>query len=142
MSNLFELLKKDRMSFKLNKSQLESDLLTTLVGEIQTKSLQPKTILNDDLVTSIIKSFIKNIDQSLSMITNNNDINKLTKEKELLVGYLPVVTFISEDKLKELILDIKQQHSPTNIGVYMKLLTNTGNSFDKQLASNIIKSLI
>lgn len=142
MSNLFELLKKDRMSFKLNKSQLESDLLTTLVGEIQTKSLQPKTVLNDDLVTSIIKSFIKNIDQSLSMITNNNDINKLTKEKELLTSYLPVVNLISEDKLKELILNIKQQHSPTNIGVYMKLLTSTGNSFDKQLASNIIKSLI
>lgn len=142
MSNLFELLKKDRMSFKINKSQLESDLLTTLVGEIQTKSLQPKTVLNDDLVTSIIKSFIKNIDQSLSMITNNNDINKLTKEKELLTSYLPVVNLISEDKLKELILNIKQQHSPTNIGVYMKLLTSTGNSFDKQLASNIIKSLI
>lgn len=140
MSALLKQLKAEQLSARQNKNKIKSSLFTTLIGEIETKTLRPSTILNDELVISTIKYFLKNINEALNLVGENID---LIQEKHYLEELLPKQMDSSE--LNTLIETIVNKEislgNKVNLGLVMKLLAGYPN-IDKKLASELIKNYL
>lgn len=140
MSELLKQLKAEQLSARQNKNKIKSSLFTTLIGEIETKTLRPSTILNDELVISTIKYFLKNINEALNLVGENID---LIQEKHYLEELLPKQMDSSE--LNTLIETIVNKEislgNKVNLGLVMKLLAGYPN-IDKKLASELIKNYL
>lgn len=140
MSELLKQLKAEQLFARQNKNKIKSSLFTTLIGEIETKTLRPSTILNDELVISTIKYFLKNINEALNLVGENID---LIQEKHYLEELLPKQMDSSE--LNTLIETIVNKEislgNKVNLGLVMKLLAGYPN-IDKKLASELIKNYL
>ena len=140
MSALLKQLKAEQLSARQNKNKIKSSLFTTLIGEIETKTLRPSTILNDELVINTIKYFLKNINEALNLVGENID---LIQEKHYLEELLPKQMDSSE--LNTLIETIVNKEislgNKVNLGLVMKLLAGYPN-IDKKLASELIKNYL
>ena len=85
---LIEKIRHDMQEAKKNKEVLKANLLSTLYAEIFTLSKSGKELTEDDEI-KIIKKFIKNIDETLSLEITDEQKSKLNSEKEILEIYLP-----------------------------------------------------
>ena len=85
---LIEKIRHDMQEAKKNKEVLKANLLSTLYAEIFTLSKSGKELTEDDEI-KIIKKFIKNIDETLSLEITDEQKSKLNSEKEILETYLP-----------------------------------------------------
>ena len=85
---LIEKIRHDMQEAKKNKEVLKGNLLSTLYAEIFTLSKSGKELTEDDEI-KIIKKFIKNIDETLSLEITDEQKSKLNSEKEILETYLP-----------------------------------------------------
>jgi len=140
MSELLKQLKAEQLIARQNKNTIKSSLFTTLIGEIETKTLRPNTVLNDELVISTVKYFLKNINEALNLIGENQD---LLQEKQYLEVFIPKA--MSADELETLIKNIVEKEtaigSKINLGLIMKQLAGYSN-VDKMLASELIKKYV
>jgi len=140
MSELLKQLKAEQLVARQNKNTIKSSLFTTLIGEIETKTLRPNTVLNDELVISTVKYFLKNINEALNLIGENQD---LLQEKQYLEVFIPQA--MSAAELETLIKNIVEKEtavgSKINLGLIMKQLAAYSN-VDKKLASELIKKYI
>jgi uncharacterized protein len=114
----------------------EAALLSTLMGEIETLAKAGRGELTDAVVVTVIKKFIKNIDQVIEVVEPNSiGGQNAIKEKQLLEAFLPKQ--LSEQELQALIDDM----GCTNIGDAMKLLKqNYAGTYDGAMASKILKA--
>lgn len=140
MSELLKQLKAEQLVARQNKNTIKSSLFTTLIGEIETKTLRPNTVLNDELVISTVKYFLKNINEALNLIGENQD---LLQEKQYLEVFIPKA--MSANELETLIKNIVEKEtaigSKINLGLIMKQLAGYSN-VDKKLASELIKKYV
>lgn len=141
MLNTLSLIKQDQLTARKNKDKLAASLLTTLLGEIQTKTLSnPNKLSEEDLVISTVKYFLKNINETYTL-TKNPD---LLIEQTCLTKYLPIN--ITTEELTTLIKTYielqKSNNAPVNIGSVMGYLNNQKTPFDRAEASKIIKSCL
>lgn len=139
MSNLFVKIKEDHLQFRKTKDAIRASLLTTLIGEIQTKSFQPNVHLTDDLVLSVIKYFLKNIEETLK----HSDNEQLRIEKEILSTYVPAE--VDEATLKGAIVNFVNSGKGVvdiTIKSVMDHLKSLEINFSKQLAAKLIKEYL
>jgi len=106
MSELLKQLKAEQLVARQNKNTIKSSLFTTLIGEIETKTLRPNTVLNDELVISTVKYFLKNINEALNLIGENQD---LLQEKQYLEVFIPQA--MSAAELETLIKNIVEKET-------------------------------
>lgn len=143
--NLYQQIKIEQLEARKAKIQLQTNLYTTLLGEIQTASTGNKngsSEISDSDVLRVINKFIKNAKETLKL--KPNDVT-VSLELKLLETFLPKQ--LSEDELKTIILEIKSKcHSTLQanavLGFVMKeLKANYENQYDASKVKNIIQGL-
>ncbi len=119
---LMDTIRKDMFEAKKVKDKVKSNLLSTLFAEIFTLSKSGKE-LNEDDELKIIRKFLKNIDETLSLEIPADTKSKLETEKNILTAYLPkqlsteeideiVKSLVSEGKtIKDIMPYFKEKYS-------------------------------
>lgn len=140
---LFEQIKADQLVARKAHNGLAASLLTTLVGEASAigKNNGNRDVTDAEVVT-LVKKFIKGMDETLGFLGNRNAdaTNVVLAEKEILLKYLPKQ--MNEAALTQAILDIMITEG-ANVGKIMGALkTKFAGEYDGKVASTIIKDLI
>ena len=78
---LYKKLRKEHLNSRLERNMLKSNLLGSVLGEMETQVFINKTLAKDDLVIKTIQKFSKNL-----RIVDTDDSRK---ELEILEKYLP-----------------------------------------------------
>ncbi len=108
-----------RVASQCDKAKVRSRILTTLMGEIETKTTGTGVDVTDDLVIETIIKFVKNI--ALTLEKSIAPMADLHLERETLECFLPQK--ISDEQLEITIkLIIAFSEEPVNIGVVMREL--------------------
>lgn len=129
---LIEKIKTDIVTAMKDKDIIKRDLLRTLSGDCCKENKFP----DNNKVVSVIKKFIKNIEECLN-VANLEQSNKLNKEILILNSYLPKQ--LSETDLRFHIIQAKINGNK-DIGSIMKYLKSKfSNNFDGKRAGEIIK---
>lgn len=138
MSKLYETLKQELHTARLVKDSFKVMLLSTLIGELDSK--KSKGIFNDEVVLNTIKFFIKN-NESISNITGSQT-EEQKKELQILKAYLPQLLSVEEtkDKLSQVISLLKQSNDKLNKGNIMKLMKSF--PIDAKLVNNLIDEVL
>ncbi len=138
MSKLYETLKQELHTARLVKDSFKVVLLSTLIGELDSK--KSKGIFNDEVVLNTIKFFIKN-NESISNITGSQT-EEQKKELQILKAYLPQLLSVEEtkDKLNQVISLLKQSNDKLNKGNIMKLMKSF--PIDAKLVNNLIDEVL
>ena len=127
---MLKRIRTERATYRKNKETLNAEILTTLIGEIETEEKRNGIIFSDDDVIKVVQKFIKNINQTLAI--HPTDILKY--EKAFLEKYLPKQ--LSEEELKIIASDFKI------VGEYMKFLKqNYSGKYDSKFAMEVFKLL-
>lgn len=140
MSLLTEI-KKDQLAARKIKDKMKATLLTTLIGEAEMVGKNDgNRESTDSEVTAVIKKFVKNIDETLT-ICHDDD---LLIERTTLETYLPQQ--MTEEQLRQLVQSHVQSEGisgPQNMGVVMKFLSsNFAGQYDGKLASSVVREIL
>lgn len=148
--SLLQNIKNAQIQARKVKNEAHASALTTLIGEA---SMIGKNAGNRDTtdaeVMTVIKKFIKNIDETTDILSKNqsenqNKINSLREEKNLLQSFLP--TQMSEEDIKIAIKEIIANMNvtgPKAMGLVMKEMKNKyDGTYDGALVSKISKELL
>lgn len=139
MSTL-DLIKADRMTAMREGDTRTKEILTVLLGDLESDSKRG-IVIDDAYIVKTIKKAVQNATDNY----NRTGDDKFFREGQLLEGYLPKQ--MSEDKLRSEIANIieTQGHNdtPTNIGTVMAALkAEHDGSFDGGLAAKIVKEMV
>jgi uncharacterized protein YqeY len=96
---LIEKIKHDQLVARKNRDQIESTLLTTLIGEAD---MVGKNNGNrdpfDEEVISVVKKFLKGVNETIAILEKSGrDVSQFEKEREILDSYLP--TQLTKEKI-------------------------------------------
>jgi uncharacterized protein YqeY len=96
---LIEKIKHDQLVARKNRDQIESTLLTTLIGEAE---MVGKNNGNrdpfDEEVISVVKKFLKGVNETIAILEKSGrDVSQFEKEREILDSYLP--TQLTKEKI-------------------------------------------
>jgi len=133
---LIDQIKRDRITYKRQKSVTEGDILTTLLSEVQ--RLEKVDQENDDKVIGVINKYVKGLNE---MILLTEDSSDLENEKHVVSVYLPKQ--LTEAQLRThidyCIVEVKAE-TVRDMGKVMKLLKEReGGLYDGKVASTIVK---
>lgn len=135
MSELYDLICKDRLVARKHKQTAKVSLLTVLVGDIDKKAKDDgdRKPTDDDCLASIRK-LLKAVDENLKLRPKEEEF---VFEKALLEYYLPAQ--LNEDQILELLQDAK----PINIGSAMSFFKmNHSGQYDSKLVSKVAKEYL
>ena len=138
MSRLYDTLKQELHTARLVKDSFKVILLSTLIGELDSK--KSKGVFNDEVVLNTIKFFIKN-NEAISNVTGTQT-EEQKKELDLLKKYLPALLSVEEtkEKLNQVISLLKQSNEKLNKGNIMRLMRSF--SIDPKLVNNLIDEVL
>lgn len=130
---IIDSLKIQQLQARKNRDSATALTLSTVIGEIETLAKSGKGEMNDAVVTTVIKKFLKNIDETLKLVPSEH----LEHEKKLLESFLP--RQITEAEL-DAVIDKLIAEGNTNIGDAMKALKNQhAGTYDGAVASRLLK---
>jgi uncharacterized protein YqeY len=133
---LIEKIRHDMQEAKKNKEVLKANLLSILYSEIFTLSKSGKELTEDDEI-KIIKKFIKNIDETLSLEITEEQKLKLSSEKEILESYLPKQ--LSKEEIEKIVDEmISQGKVMKDIMAYFK--DNYAGRYDGRTVSETVRA--
>lgn len=135
--SLFNQVQAQRQALRKDPAQVIGfNILTLLVGELETVSKRDGSEISDEKVVAAAKKLIKSNDETVRLKAGVGT-EKLDAENDVLRTLLP-----KELSAQEL-LDILRDAKPTNIGEAMKHLNgNFAGKFDKGLASQVAKQFL
>jgi uncharacterized protein YqeY len=136
MSELLKQIKLDQVAARKLSDTITAGILTTLLGEA---SPSGKDTTTDAKVLAVIKKFVKNLNETVPLMTNPIDIGIGWLEISILKEYLPKQ--IEGSSLENLIYDLINHDGCDNLGKVMKALNGAfGGQFDGKEASKIAKA--
>jgi len=135
--SLFNEVQSRRQVLRKDPAQVAGfNILTLLVGELETVSKRDGSEITDDKVVAVAKKLIKSNEETLRLKAGAG-AEKLVAENDVLRTLLPQE--LSEDQLLKILADAK----PANIGEAMKHLNGQyAGQFDKGLASRVAKQYL
>ena len=139
---LLQQIKELQVQARKNKDSIAATLLTTLLGEaISVGKNAGNRDTNDGEVQAIVKKFIKNIDEVLSVLKiDDSRFEVLLHEKQILEQFLP--RQLSDEELTLHLTRMAADSGP-KLGVLMQMLKQEfAGQYDGQKASAIAKSLL
>lgn len=140
---LLQKIKYDQLSARKEKRTKAASLLTTLIGEASMVGKNDGNRESTDLeVINVIRKFIKNINETLSVMKPGSDsFNNLQEEKILLTAYLPKQ--LSENDLRFIVISYIDTFCDADIGTIMKFLKTTHDGkYDSKLAVKVVKEYL
>lgn len=126
---------------KNNRAKIKATVLSTLLGEIETKQKNTGAGMSDEDVIALIKKFIKDINTSLAVAKNED----LLVELEALNVFLP--RQMSQAELKSAVARITQAWKDClkdeDFGKIMGILKNQyAGQYDGSEAAKVVKAMI
>lgn len=118
--NIVERIKAEQLAARKNKDEVAKNLLTTLLGEIENLSKQPKVQVGFEF--QIIRKFLNNVEMYQKMDVGADRLAVLQREHDILTGLLP--SMVSREELVTVIREIlpEGKMTPKDRGVVMKTL--------------------
>lgn len=118
--NIVERIKAEQLTARKNKDEVAKNLLTTLLGEIENLSKQPKVQVGFEF--QIIRKFLNNVEMYQKMDVGADRLAVLTREHDILTSLLP--SMVSREELVTVIREIlpEGKMTPKDRGVVMKTL--------------------
>lgn len=135
MSELYELIAKDRLVARKHKEAGKASLLTVLVGEIDKRAKDDgNRAATDEDCMAVIQKLLKSVNENLKLRPDESDFHV---EKSILEYYLPA-------QLNEIqLLELFKGSQPMNIGSAMSFLKmNYAGQYDSKLASKVAKEYL
>lgn len=147
MNSLKEKIDTDLKQAMLDKDIIKRNVLRSIKTSITNKeTVKDAIILDDNGVLDVIKSLVKQRNQSIELFKKGNRtdlVDAEVLELEILESFLPKQ--LSEEEtisiIKTIITDLLSNGS-VNIGTVMKVLKTDYPNIDSKLASNLVKSLL
>ena len=152
--SILDKIKADQLIARKEKSAIKAQVLTTLLGELDTGAKRDGKIPGDTEVLALIQKFIKNIDETIKAMgtltietVSSPKTVQLLIETQILESYLPQQ--LTEDELRVIIDDCIMQEQcggdlskGTSMGAVMSYLKiKYSGRYDGKVASQISKEL-
>ena len=146
---ILDSVKKAQLQARKDKRAEDAATLTTLIGEAEMIGKNDGNRVSTDAeVVAVIKKFVKNIDETLNVVSKDSTkvdrVEALGKEKALLSNFLPKQ--LSEDELRTILADFVAALPEKNPKAMGKVLGSLKEAFagqyDGALASRVTKELL
>ena len=146
---LLDTIRKSQLQARKEKRAADASTLTTLIGEAEMIGKNDGNRASTDAeVVNVIKKFVKNIDETLTVLAKDSSkadrVEALTSEKALLVTFLPQQ--LSEDQLRTILggfVSALTEKNPKMMGkVLASLKEQYAGQYDGALASKVAKELL
>lgn len=143
--SLFEAIKADKIKHMKSKDTLAKDVLSSLIGDLETMSKnlgldQP----TDEQVIKKLKTYITNVESNIGFVNDEGRKSNFLREKEILSRYVPkqLDDEALVDTIKALVAEMGIS-GKQGIGPVMKALKDRfSGSFDGKRASEILKEVL
>jgi uncharacterized protein YqeY len=100
--SLLATIKADQLKARKERNGIVAAILTTLIGEVETKSKKELRELTDTEVIAIIKKFLDGVNECIDKSTDGEKRDHSYVEKVILEGYMPKQLEVSE--IQEILL--------------------------------------
>lgn len=143
--SLLSDIKFAQVTARKNRHTQAVNTLTTLIGEAEMvgKNAGNRDVTDQEVVT-VIKKFIKGVDEMISLVKHPEANEQLQIEKRLLEQWLPKQ--LTSEQILEIITDISNKlnaHTLREMGKIMKVLKERfDGQYDGAVASTLIKSIL
>lgn len=139
---ILDQIRKDALAARKEKRR-EASLLTTLIGEIETrtKALKEPRPLTDEEVVGIVRKFLKNAEETLAQVRGSRPevVDQVALEILTLQGYLPAQ--LSEAELRA--YAAARVRAGDGMGQVMAALkADFPGRYDGKLASAVVRGLL
>jgi uncharacterized protein YqeY len=139
---ILDQIRKDALTARKEKRR-EASLLTTLIGEIETrtKALKEPRPLTDEEVVGIVRKFLKGAEETLAAVETRRpeEADRLRADIRTLEAYLP--TQLSEDELRA--YAAARVRAGDGMGQVMAALkADFPGRYDGKLASAVVRGLL
>lgn len=133
MTSSLNRLQMARDHYRKSSSKIEYNILTLIIGELETVSKRDGQPITDEKVTAAIKKLIKSDKETLKL-------KGADKTLEAEIAYLE--SWLPEEMSEEQLRDAIKDSGASNIGQAMKALASNPDAvYDKGLASKVAKEL-
>lgn len=146
---ILDSVKMAQLQARKDKRADDASSLTTLIGEAEMIGKNDgNRVTTDAEVVAVIKKFVKNIDETLNVLSKDSTkvdrVEALSKEKALLSTFLPKQ--LGEDELRHILstfVSNLEDKNPKAMGkVLASLKEQFAGQYDGALASKITKELL
>lgn len=144
---LIEKIKHDQLVARKNRDQIESTLLTTLIGEAD---MVGKNNGNrdpfDEEVISVVKKFLKGVNETIAILEKSgHDVSQFEKEREILDSYLPTQLTFDQilTMIESAVLDgtiIKDKSFKGSAMKWLKI--HYSGQYDGRIAAEVLDQLV
>lgn len=132
---LIEVVRNDMHEAKKQKDILKSNLLSILYTEMFTLSKSGRELTEEDSI-KIVKKFIKNCEETLTLDIPEESRKKYLAEKQILLGYLP--NQLSAEEIEKTVTQmVGEGKVMKDIMAYFK--ENYTSKYDGKTVSDIVK---
>lgn len=143
--SLLSNIKAAQLQARKNRDAIATNVLTTLVGEAEAVGKNAGNRESTDAeVVAVVKKFIKNMDETLALITQPQAVADLQYERSIVSQYLPQQ--LTSDQLKGILESLTNElnaHTLREMGKIMKVLKERfDGQYDGALASTLIKGML
>jgi len=120
------------------KNVVVKNILTTLLGELETKAKNSGSEIDDPMVVQTCKKFISTNLDTLGVVAADSEAGQnLRLENTILTQFLPAQ--LTDHELRAILIEL----APTSIGQAMgHLNANYKGKFDGRMASTIAKEIV
>jgi len=143
MTSLHQKIKDTQKSVRIlsrgcENAKIKVSILTTLLGELSTKTTGTGVMISDTLIQQTIKKFIKNNEETMGCTFDQGILHRLTVENNCLNEFLPKQ--LTEGELRAKIKLLCATDEVCSMGSIMaELKSQYGGQYDGKLASQIVK---
>lgn len=135
--NLLNKIKENRVLARKKLNKIEYDILTLLLGEVQTIMARGSKESPDSICISTIKKLIKANTETLDLL---KDPDGETTGRVQYLQNIVLMDLLPEEYSESQIREIIQDSGLTNIGEIMKFMeANHSGKYDRSLASKIAR---
>ena len=134
MIPLIEQVKKDRLFARKNHQPDKLNVLTTLLGELETNAKRSGDKITNETVIAMCKKIINNNEDTLKKVTDIDKVSLLKAENKMLDKYIPTQMTKSE------LITIIESLDTKDIGSIMShLAANYAGLYNKGMAASIAR---
>lgn len=119
---------------------IKGKLLTTIIGELETKAKGEGKEVTDEMVVATLKKFATNIEETIQATKSAVQREHYKKELDVINFFMPKQ--LTEEELTAIITELKN-NGANNIGLVMKALKeNHAGLYNGKQAQQICKNLL
>ena len=141
MTTLYDKLIGDLKAARFQRDDMKRNVLTTLIGELDTNAKRTGKALTDEAVVATIKKFVENAKFTMSKLSPEVELYKAYEQEAILLrSYLPLQ--MSEAELTGAILAFIGEGFTTMGEVMAQLKYKYAGLYDGKMASAVVKKYV